>query len=64
MPATTHASHDLSEAIRQDCDRALRRLDALIDERDDVLLRHARRFVRHARELAIAQLREHQPHHA
>jgi hypothetical protein len=57
MPATTQPQPDPSEAIRLDCERALRRLDALIDERDDVLLRHARRFIRHARELAVAQAR-------
>ena len=55
MPATDHPSHEVSDAIRRDCDRALRRLDALIDERDDVLLRHVRRFVRHARDLTVAQ---------
>jgi len=57
MPAATHPipSRDVSEAIRQDCERALRRLDALIDERDDVLLQHVRRSVRHARALAAAQ---------
>jgi hypothetical protein len=58
MPATTEPGRDLSDAIRLDCDRALRRLDALIDERDDVLLRHARRFIRHARDLAVAQARQ------
>jgi hypothetical protein len=55
MPATDHPSHEVSDAIRRDCDRALRRLDVLIDQRDDVLLRHVRRFVRHARDLAVAQ---------
>jgi hypothetical protein len=61
MPAHTHPipQHAVSDAIRQDCDRALRRLDALIDERDDVLLRHVRRFVSHARALAAAEA-----HHA
>jgi hypothetical protein len=57
MPATTQPQGDLSDAIRLDCERALRRLDALIDERDDVLLDHARRFIRHARDLAVAQAR-------
>jgi hypothetical protein len=55
MPATTQPQADTSEAIRLDCERALRRLDALIDERDDVLLHHAHRFIRHTRELAAAQ---------
>jgi hypothetical protein len=48
---------DLSDAIRSDCDRALRRLDALIGERDDPVLRHVRRFVRNARALAVEQAR-------
>jgi hypothetical protein len=38
----------LAREIGVDCDRALRRLDDLIAERDDVLLAHAREFVAHA----------------
>jgi hypothetical protein len=57
MPATAPAasSSDLPEAIRRECERALRRLDILIRERDDVLLDQVREFVRHAAALAAAQ---------
>ena len=58
MSTTQTASpSDVSEAIRVDCERAIRRLDVLIGERDDVLLRQVRQFVRHAAELAAAQAR-------
>jgi hypothetical protein len=50
---TAHAPH-LSDAIQIDCERAIRRLDVLIGERDDVLLHQARAFVRHAAVLAAA----------
>jgi hypothetical protein len=57
IPATAPAapSSDLPEAIRRECERALRRLDILIRERDDVLLDQVREFVRHAAALAAAQ---------
>ena len=44
MPLSTHAapSHDVSDAIRAECERAILRLDVLIGERDDVLLQHVR----------------------
>jgi hypothetical protein len=46
---TTHA---LAQEIWVECDRALRRLDGLIHERHDVLLEHARAFIRHAASLS------------
>jgi hypothetical protein len=42
----------LAREIGVECDRALRRLDGLIAERDDVLLAHARAFVAHAASLS------------
>ena len=44
----------LAHEIRTDCDRALRRLDQLSRERHDVLLAHAREFIRHAASLSRA----------
>ena len=44
----------LAHEIRTDCDRALRRLDQLSRERQDVLLAHAREFIRHAAALSRA----------
>jgi hypothetical protein len=43
--------------IREDCVRALRRLNVLIRERDDVLLVQARDSVAHAAALSAAELR-------
>jgi hypothetical protein len=42
----------LAREIGVECARALRRLDGLISERDDVLLAHARAFVRRAASLS------------
>jgi hypothetical protein len=42
----------LAREIAVECDRALRRLDGLISERDDVLLTHAREFVARAARLS------------
>jgi hypothetical protein len=51
-------TEDRSREIRIACDRALRRLDRVIGERDDVLLRHARELVLQAAELAAPQSRQ------
>jgi hypothetical protein len=48
---------DRSDAIRTECERAIRRLDVLIRERDDVLLHQVRAFVRRAAALAGADSR-------
>lgn len=63
MPLSTHAAptQDVSDAIRAECERAIRRLDVLIGERDDVLLQQVRQFVRHAAALAAAQARSRRP---
>ena len=42
----------LAHEIGVECERALRRLDGLISERDDVLLVHTRTFVRRAERLS------------
>jgi hypothetical protein len=42
----------LAHAIRVECERALRRLDALNRERHDVVLEHASAFIRHAASLS------------
>jgi hypothetical protein len=42
----------LAREIGVECDRALRRLDGLISEQDDVLLAHARDFVARAASLS------------
>jgi hypothetical protein len=52
--APTVSTERLAHEIRVDCDRALRRLDRLSQERDDVVLVHAREFIRHAAELSQA----------
>jgi hypothetical protein len=52
---TVHEDRD--REIRVSCERALRRLDRLVAERDDVLLRHARELVRRAAVLAATQER-------
>lgn len=59
MPSTTPAipTDDVSDAIRVECERALRRINVLINERDDVLLQQVRGFIRHAAALAAAQSR-------
>ena len=51
MP-TTAQPITVSEAIRADCERAIRRLNVLISERDDVLLHQVKAFIRHAATLA------------
>jgi class 3 adenylate cyclase len=48
-PATIR---ETAQEIGADCDRALRRLDRLIGERDDVVLTHVRAFVEHAARLS------------
>jgi hypothetical protein len=59
MPSTAPIYRPLTpaEAIRIDCERAIRRLNVLISERDDVLLHQVRGFVKHAAALADAQAR-------
>jgi hypothetical protein len=42
----------LAREIAVECDRALRRLDSLLRERDEVLVAHARAFVRRAASLS------------
>jgi hypothetical protein len=49
---TIAISGERDREIRISCERALRRLDRLAGERDDVLLRHARELVRRAAALA------------
>ena len=49
-------TEQLARAIHADCDRAIRRLDVVIRERDDVLLRHAREAVQHAALLSARKL--------
>ena len=51
------SADELAREIRIECSRALRRLDTLIGERNDVLLHQVRGLVRHASDLAAAQLR-------
>jgi hypothetical protein len=53
----TESADELARQVRIDCNRALRRLDTLIGERNDVLLDQVRAFVRHASDLAAAQMR-------
>jgi hypothetical protein len=55
--STIAATDERSREIRVSCERALRRLDRLAGERDDVLLRHARELVRRAAALAAASER-------
>lgn len=58
MPATpTPPAPEVADAIRISCERALRRLDVLIGERDDPVLHHVRLFVQQARALAAEQAR-------
>ena len=45
-------TRQLAHEIAVDCDRALRRLDRLSGERRDVVLVHARQFIRHAAALS------------
>jgi hypothetical protein len=52
-PPTVRAE-TLAHEIRVDCDRALRRLDRLSQEREDVVLVHAREFIRHAAQFSQA----------
>jgi hypothetical protein len=47
---------ELAHMIGVDCERALRRLDRLDSERHDVVLAHARDFIRHA--VALSRLIE------
>jgi hypothetical protein len=63
MPATQPAidtapttAEELARTIHSECARAIRRLDVLIRERDDVLLLDARAAVRHA---AVMSARQH-----
>jgi CMP-N-acetylneuraminic acid synthetase len=53
-PAPNLRTEELAREIAIDCDRALRRLDRLNRERDDVMLVHARAFIRHAATLSHA----------
>jgi hypothetical protein len=53
----TESADELARQVRIDCNRALRRLDTLIGERNDVLLDQVRAFVRHASDLAAAHMR-------
>jgi hypothetical protein len=53
-PPRTPTSQDLAREIHVDCDRALRRLDRLNQERHDVVLVHARALIRHAARLSQA----------
>ena len=55
MPATT--AEELARTIHSECARAIRRLDTLIRERDDVLLLDARRAIRHAAVMSARQQR-------
>ena len=50
-PPRSVSTEVLGHAIRVDCDRA-RRIDQLDRERPDVLLAHAREFIRHAAALS------------
>ena len=43
--------------IKAECERAIRRLDRVIGEREDVLLVHAREAVEHAAAMSDRQLR-------
>jgi hypothetical protein len=56
-PTGPRRDADLARHAEYHCHRALRRLDALIRERDDVLLAAAREEVRRAA-LRMAQARE------
>ena len=53
-PAPTARPKQLAHEIGVECDRALRRLDRLESERHDVVLAHARQFIRHAAALSLA----------
>ncbi len=53
-PAPNLRTEELAREIAIDCDRALRRLDRLNRECDDVVLMHARAFIRHAATLSHA----------
>jgi hypothetical protein len=57
------SSDEAALAIVHDCERAIRRLDTLIGERNDVLLVQARRSVRRAASRA-AELGRARPHAA
>jgi hypothetical protein len=48
------AAEELARAIVHDCQRAVRRLDTLIGERNDVLLLQARSSIRRAASRAAA----------
>jgi hypothetical protein len=50
------AIEQLAHAIHADCDRAILRLDVVIRERDDVLLRQARDAVRRAALISAREL--------
>jgi hypothetical protein len=53
----TESADELARQVRIDCNRALRRLDTLSGERNDVLLDQVRALVRHASDLAAAHMR-------
>ena len=53
-PAPTVTPEQLAHEIGVECHRALRRLDRLEGERPDVVLVHARQFIRHAAALSRA----------
>ena len=53
-PAPSPRTEQVVREIALDCDRALRRLDRLNREKDDVVLMHARAFIRHAAALSHA----------
>jgi hypothetical protein len=54
---SAESSDQLAREVRIDCHRALRRLDTLIGERNDVMLHQVRSLVRHASDLAAAHMR-------
>ena len=59
-PAPTARPEQLAHEISVHCDRALRRLDRLDSERHDVVVLHARQFIRHA--AALSRSIEHHQH--
>lgn len=48
MSVTAPSSEQLASMIHSECQRAIRRLDVLIGERDDVLLEDAHQAIQHA----------------
>jgi hypothetical protein len=54
---SAESADELAREMRIECSRALRRLDTLIGERNDVLLHQVRASVRHASDLAAAHMR-------